>query len=1294
MGPLLTWLIEGAVGPALVGLPATWAATDLATAARGWFWRERRSDGLSRLIRAAGRDAELSGSEFHEIRRLLERESTWITVGRGTVEDLAVLIAARLPERSPDDSLSAGRAIAQGVLEFAVRDLEPEWFKQVLFARLERVETSQASLLDQAMLVLHADLAALAVAQNAADADRSAWVLGQLALVLDQLQMLGRDFPHPAGRSEVAVYLAALIQWLNTDPWPRDPRFSGPVLAPAAIEQELRITRVSGGREQAEQELDAGDLARRSARLVVLGNPGSGKTWLARRTARLCADAALNALAVGSGLDEIELPIYTTCARLFSAPSSDGIRRAVVTSALAQLPDLGGARILDAVRVLFEERNAPTLLVIDSLDEARGPDHRLRQVDSLPSPWRVILTGRPGSWGQQFAIGENDNARHVGVLQPLRYPGDVESFISLWFRQRPEQGAALIDQLARRPDLQRDAVVPLILTFYCLIGADEPLPSHRSDLYPKVIRRMLTGRWRDRRDDDVDVDACLGTLHGWAWSGATSDPASGIGTWNDEIRTATAPLSRACRDAVDHVAAPIGLADLDTGIVLRRFIHRSIREHLVASHVAGLSVDQAAGELISHIWYDPDWEYAAPAAIAMHPLRQQVLGELIRRAGGSDQITQDISVVDGCWEIRKFLAQVAQESGEADWLAETAAIIGQARVDLATSLHFGELGMAARGWDKSNGQVRKVLLERLAQETDSRQARRLAAAVTALDPAAEECAKVREALLRLLAEETHYYEASELADAVARLGPTAQQLEQARQALLGLLASETNYYHAGTLADAVTRLTPTDDHRARARAAMVALLAHMRDRHAARQLAVAVAGLDPTSDERDRVREALLELLATSLDSSAAKLLADAVAGFSATDREREQVLAVLLRLLAGEIDKRQRVWATALTEAVVARFPLTETDREQLQEAMLDQLARASGSVAAGWISEPVAALAVTAEARRRVREVLLELSARETGRHASRRLVLAVAGLDPTDEERSRALEVLMGQLSGEVPRTEVEILVYTVTRLDPALDKHERVRKAVLSLLAKEADNGWGTILTKAAAGLAMTAEEQEQIRDVLLERLAGETRWSAAKSIAETVASLNPTTQQRAQIREVLLTLAQENSDPWLDELAKALANLTTTPEEQEQVREVLVRLLSRETRLATARSMAHAAVCLKPTPQERAQIREALLGLLAREPDSRKATATAENIAGLDPTADEQTKIREVLLGLLARDANEWSSRALAEAVAQFSPSLDDLTEWRSWAAPPPRTLLARVRQNSEISAWLAALPRI
>ena len=79
--------------------------------------------------------------------------------GRGTVEDLATRIADCLPPRdgrTAGDSHAAALTIARGLLEFAVADLEPKLFQQVLLARLQRMETGQASALDEALLGLHA----------------------------------------------------------------------------------------------------------------------------------------------------------------------------------------------------------------------------------------------------------------------------------------------------------------------------------------------------------------------------------------------------------------------------------------------------------------------------------------------------------------------------------------------------------------------------------------------------------------------------------------------------------------------------------------------------------------------------------------------------------------------------------------------------------------------------------------------------------------------------------------------------------------------------------------------------------------------------------------------------------------------------------------------------------------------------------------------------------------------------------------------------------------------------------
>ena len=669
-----------------------------------------------------------------------------------------------------------------------------------------------------------------------------------------------------------------------------------------------------------------------------------------------------------------------------------------MASALGQLPDLGGARVTDALRVLFEERGAPTLLVVDSLDEARGADDRIGQADTLPPAWRIVLTSRPASWNRQLVIGDGDPSRQVGILQPLRYPDDVEPFIAGWFTERPAGAEGLAAQLRNRPALQRAATVPLVLAFYCIIGGEQPLPARRAGLYDKVIRRMLTGRWRASGFRDLDPDACLKTLRDWAWSAAASDPVSGIGTWADEFPTPRVRPGQGDRDALDHIAVPVGPPDVDTGMTRRRFVHRSLHEHLVAEHVAKrMPAEEAAGELLNHLWYDPDWEYAAPAALAMHSQRDQVLKELLCRVTHGNQLCADHAAIDGCWEIRRFLARAALESGEGDWSPEAAEMIGKARLDLAMSRPDNLRQVVASDWPTSTGLIIESLFGLLVGETDPD----LADAVAGLAVTAEDRARAREPLLSLLASQTDPWLAGGLADALARLEPTAEDRARAREPLLSLLASQTDPRAATDLADAVAGLAVTAEDRARAREPLLSLLASQTDPWAATDLADAVARLEPTAEDRARAREPLLSLLASQTDPRAATVLADAVAGLAVTAEDRARAREPLLSLLASQTDP----WGSPGLADALARLEPTAEDRARAREPLLSLLASQTDPRAATVLADAVARLEPTVEDRARAREPLLSLLASQTDPWAATDLADAVARLEPTAEDRARA-------------------------------------------------------------------------------------------------------------------------------------------------------------------------------------------------------------------------------------------------------------------------------------------------
>ena len=1316
---VVPWLIEGGVGPALVAWPVNWAAEALANAAQRWFRRLRRTDDLSRLVSAAtGTSIDLTTAEFDALRRLLEDQQTWRLVGQGTVDELATQIASCLPSRdgrTSEDSWVAALTIARGLLEFAVADLDPKLFQQLLLTRLQRLETDQASALDRALFSLHADLLASLAAQGELDAQHFSRMMWHLRRVLDLLP------PGPARRGEIVAYLRTLIDWLSIDPWPHDLRFSGPMLNPAAIERKLRVTATA---QALEKDLDADKLAQQCQRLVILGGPGAGKTWLAKRTARRCAEAALAALAAGGAIDEVELPLYTTCSRLYSAHGD--IRDAAVSSALDQLGDLGGSRLTAAIRVFFTERNAPTLLVIDSLDEAHGSDDRLRQADTLP--WRIVLTTRPSSWNHQLIIEEANDSHRTGELQPLCYPDDVEPFIKRWFAERPEWGDVLAAQIASRPSLQEAVAVPLILAFYCIVGGSEPLPDFRHDLYTRVVKRMLTGRWRGGQDARIDVDTCLRTLRAWAWSGAINNPISGIGAWVDDIITGPCMLSGPDEDALDHVATPLGPANVDTGFTSRRFIHRSIREHLVAEYVGSLSVGDAVEAILPHLWYDPDWEHVVPAALAMHPEHDRLLRDLICRISSSDQLPGHLSVIDVGWESRKLIARVTFESSNADWSPEVADMIGQARLELARSANINDLGGAV-SWATSNRRARRALLELLESHTDRWTAERLVHGIIQLSAGEEDKRQARQALLELLDGHTDGWTAEQLVHGIIQLSAGEEDKRQARQALLELLDGHTDGWTAEQLVHGVVQLYPVDKDKKRVCKALLRLLDDQIDRWTAEQLVREVVLLDPADEDKKRVCTALLGLLAGQTDGSVAEQLVSGVVQLSPAQEDQRRAREALLAMLAGQTDSSV---AEQLVGGVVQLSPAQE-DQRRAREALLATLDSRTDPWVAWWLVSGVVRLSPADEDKKRVCTALLGLLAGQTDSSVAEQLVGGVVQLSPAQEDQRRAREALLAMLAGQIDSSVAEQLVGGVVRLSAADEDKKRVCTALLGLLAGQTDgsvaeqlvggvvqlspaqedqrracatllamlagqtDGWvAERLVGRVVQLDPAAEDKRRARAALLAMLAGQTDGWVAERLVGRVVQLDPTAedkrraraalltilgshtdgrmtaglvagvvqlseeQDKRRAREALLRLLGSHTDPWVAlRLVGGMVQLDPTAEDKRRARAALLAMLAGQTNWRMAAGLVGELVQLSGAVEERHRVREALLRLLAGQTDGWVAERLVGGIVQLSGTEEEKRQVRKALLGLLAGHTDGWMAAGLADGVAQLDPTAED-----------------------------------
>jgi hypothetical protein len=92
--------------------------------------------------------------------------------------------------------------------------------------------------------------------------------------------------------------------------------------------------------------------------------------------------------------------------------------------------------------------------------------------------------------------------------------------------------------------------------------------------------------------------------------------------------------------------------------------------------------------------------------------------------------------------------------------------------------------------------------------------------------------------------------------------------------------------------------------------------------------------------------------------------------------------------------------------------------------------------------------------------------------------------------------------------------------------------------------------------------------------------------------------------------------------------------------------------------------------------------------------SLQSPELAKVVAGLAATEQERTLARDALLDLITHETKPEMTQKLAAAVAGLSPTVADLSQPDTWPCAPAHELLAAVRQNSRLSAWVAILPQL
>ena len=401
----------------------------------------------------------------------------------------------------------------------------------------------------------------------------------------------------------------------------------------------LHAMRRGSGREepQAMQEenkrlpvLDA--LTTKERRVVLLGEPGSGKTVLVNYLAGCLAEAAAGGEVSADIPDTIKhlLPIRLILREVAAAYFPHSVKAADTLLWQAVREDLSKRLGISQVDNVFDRlqtriQQTGALFFLDGLDEVPESGGRrkalLESVRQLVDNWkncRFLVTARPYAYAQAV-----NRLTGFPVLELVPFDEDQRNaFISGWYRAmqsyigmsaaNADYKAQSLQTAAQRPELVELASRPLLLTLMATLHTSRgTLPKDRAKLYDDSVE-LLLGSWQRRRLErgpdgqivaeeammqvlDSDLGSIRKLMELLAYTVHERQRSEGSKAVADitegEVLTAFRPLldddnspfkSKALLDYLDTQAGLL-IARAERGPYA--FPHRSFQEYLAASHL-------------------------------------------------------------------------------------------------------------------------------------------------------------------------------------------------------------------------------------------------------------------------------------------------------------------------------------------------------------------------------------------------------------------------------------------------------------------------------------------------------------------------------------------------------------------------------------------------------------------------------------------------------------------------------------------------------------------------------------
>ncbi|MBW4659746.1 MAG: HEAT repeat domain-containing protein [Drouetiella hepatica Uher 2000/2452] len=277
----------------------------------------------------------------------------------------------------------------------------------------------------------------------------------------------------------------------------------------AESEAELkRIYALKGGGEEEikRQQVDWQEARRQQSRIVVLADPGMGKSTLLRMEVGATVQQAYQALETDRPLKDMTLPLFirlsTLADEIAAMSTEEAILKIIQERHSNLLKHHADAEVVVFLNGFLKEQllSGKVLLLLDALDEV--PDgkrkkllEKLNEFAKAYPTCAIVGTSRIVGYGGRLIDGAKDTE-----IVPFNQK-QTEEYIETWFRNAPLKDESvsargLIQALRERPQIAGLAQNPLLLSLICSLYQQDhlTLPVRRCELYEQAVNCML-GRW-------------------------------------------------------------------------------------------------------------------------------------------------------------------------------------------------------------------------------------------------------------------------------------------------------------------------------------------------------------------------------------------------------------------------------------------------------------------------------------------------------------------------------------------------------------------------------------------------------------------------------------------------------------------------------------------------------------------------------------------------------------------------------------------------------------------------------